>query len=113
MSAGYNIEFKPEIDCGEDKCPYHGSVAVRGKVFEGVVTSDAMQRSVKVEWERLIRDKKFSRYYKGRSKVTAHSPGCIEVKKGDKVLIGETRPLSKTKHFVVLKVLENESNKEE
>lgn len=112
-SVGYNVDFKPETDCGEDKCPHHGTVSVRGKVFEGDVVSDLMQNSVKVEWERLIRDKKYSRYYKGRSKVTAHNPECIDVKKGDRVLIGETRPLSKTKHFVVLKVLKNESDKKE
>lgn len=112
-SVGYNVDHKPETQCSEDKCPHHGTVSVRGKVFEGTVVSDLMQNSVKVEWERLIRDEKFSRYYKDNSKVTAHNPGCIEAKVGDRVLIGETRPLSKTKHFVVMKVLENEGGKEE
>ena len=36
-------------------------------------------------------------------------PEAIDAKLGDKVLIGETRPLSKTKHFAVLKILESAS----
>jgi small subunit ribosomal protein S17 len=65
-----------------------------------------MNNSVIVGWDNMIKDKKYARYLKTRSKVSAHNPECISAKKGDKVLIGETRPLSKTKHFVVLKVLE-------
>ncbi len=105
-SVGYNLEYKPKEECFDEKCPYHGKTSVRGKIFEGTVTSDAMSRTVKVEWETLVKDKKFSRYYKVKSKVSAHNPDCIKAKKGDKVLIGETRPLSKTKHFVVLRVIE-------
>jgi small subunit ribosomal protein S17 len=103
---GYNIDFKPESACNNAKCPFHGSVSVRGKLFEGVVVSDSMDKSVKVEWSNLVRDKKYNRYFKTRSKVIAHNPECINAKVGDKVVIGETRPLSKTKHFAVLKVIE-------
>ena len=105
-SVGYNIEFKPEIECDDVNCPYHGSLPIRGKMFVGIVTSDSMNRSVKVEWEDVVKDPKYSRYFKTRSKVIAHNPDCIKAKKGDKVQIGETRPLSKTKHFVVLRVIE-------
>jgi small subunit ribosomal protein S17 len=108
---GYNIDFVPESVCEDKNCPYHGNVTVRGKLFEGVVVSDSMDRTVKVEWENLVKDKKYNRYFRTRSKVTAHNPDCIKAKEGDRVLIGETRPLSKTKHFVVLRVIEeNESN---
>ena len=105
-NVGYNIEFKPESDCLDENCPYHGSLSVRGKTVEGVVVSDAMDKTVKVEWESMVKDEKYSRYYKVKSKVSAHNPECIKAKKGDKVLIGETRPLSKTKHFAVLRVIE-------
>ena len=105
-SVGYNIDWKPEKECEDSKCPYHGKVSVRGSIFEGFVVSDAMNNTVKVEWDNMVKDKKYSRYFKTRSKVSAHNPQCIAAKEGDKVLIGETRPLSKTKHFVVLKVLE-------
>ena len=106
-TIGYNIEFTPENTCTSDSnCPYHGNVSVRGKTFEGVVISDSMDKTVKVEWENMVKDPKYSRYFKTRSKVSAHNSDCIKAKKGDKVLIGECRPLSKTKHFVVLKVIE-------
>lgn len=106
-TVGYNIENTSEkTDSNDKKCPYTGQVSVRGKVFEGVVVSDSMNRTVKVEWENVAKDSKYNRYFKTRSKVAAHNPDCIKAKKGDKVLIGETRPLSKTKHFTVVKVLE-------
>lgn len=107
-NVGYNIESQVEAttDSNDNKCPFTGSVSVRGKTFEGVVVSDSMTRTVKVEWESLVKDTKFNRYFKTRSKVAAHNPDVIKAKKGDRVLIGETRPLSKTKHFAVLKVLE-------
>ena len=105
-SIGYNIEYKPEKTCEDKNCPYHGLVSIRGKTFVGNITSDVMSRSVKVEWEDVVKDPKYSRYFKTRSKVIAHNPDCINAKKGDKVLIGETRPLSKTKNFVVLRVIE-------
>lgn len=112
-SVGYNIENTLDIKestSTDKKCPYTGNVSVRGKTFEGRVVSDSMSRTVKVEWDNLVKDSKFNRYLKTKSRVAAHNPDVIGAKVGDKVLIGETRPLSKTKHFVVIKVLENESN---
>jgi small subunit ribosomal protein S17 len=105
-SVGYNIDSKPSQKCDDTKCPHHGEISIRGVIFEGVVVSDSMDKSVKVEWENMVKDPKYNRYYKTRSRVTAHNPICINAKKGDKVLIGETRPLSKTKHFAILKVIE-------
>lgn len=103
-NVGYNIEYKPESECSDINCPYHGELSVRGSLFEGTVISDAMDKTVKVEWESMIKDTKYSRYYKTKSKVSAHNPPCINAKKGDKVQIVETRPLSKTKHFAVVRV---------
>ena len=105
-SVGYNIEFKPENSCDDVNCPYHGSLSVRGKTIEGTVTSDSMDRTVKIEWDNMVQDEKYSRYYKVKSSVLAHNPDCIKAKVGDKVLLGETRPLSKTKHFTVLRVIQ-------
>ena len=106
-NVGYNIDVKLEKqpENKDIKCPHTGETSVRGKVFEGTVVSDAMTRTVKVEWETLVRDKKYSRYYRTRSRVAAHNPDVIAARKGDKVLIGETRPLSKTKKFAVLKII--------
>ena len=103
-SVGYNIEWAPEKACEDKNCPYHGSVSVRGSIFEGTVVSDSMDKSVTVEWTGMQMDSKYNRYFKTKSKVAAHNPECINAKVGDKVTIGECRPLSKTKHFVVLKI---------
>ncbi|MBC7110345.1 MAG: 30S ribosomal protein S17, partial [Archaeoglobi archaeon] len=43
---------------------------------------------------------------KKRSKLHAHNPPCINARVGDVVKIAECRPLSKTKHFVVVEILE-------
>ncbi|MDA3854853.1 MAG: 30S ribosomal protein S17 [Candidatus Woesearchaeota archaeon] len=105
-NVGYNVNFKPEAECSDSKCPHHGEISVRGTLFEGTVISDSMDKTVKVEWETLEKDTKYSRYFKTKSKVSAHNPACVNAKVGDRVLIGETRPMSKTKHFAVLKVTE-------
>ena len=105
-SIGYNVDFKPEETSTEDKkCPFNGTTSVRGKMFEGIVVSSAMARTVKVEWETMVKDTKYNRYLKNRTKVAAHNPDVISAKLGDTVLIGECRPLSKTKHFTVIKVI--------
>lgn len=105
-SVGYNVEYTPEKESSNDKNdPYFGKISIRGKMFEGVVISDKMTRTVKVEWDTLVKEAKYNRYFKKRTRVTAHNPDSISAKEGDKVLVGECRPLSKTKHFVVIKVL--------
>ena len=105
-SIGYDIDYMPKkSETVDKKSPFYGTVKIRGKTFEGKVVSDSMTRTVKVEWETLVKDSKYNRYLKKRTKVSAHNPDSISAKKGDRVLIGETRPLSKTKHFAVLKVL--------
>lgn len=48
---------------------------------------------------------------KKRSKLHAHNPRCIRARPGDIVTIGECRPISKTKSFVILEVVGNEGNK--
>jgi len=92
----------PEKECDDPKCPWHGHLKVRGVIIKGKVVSTAMQRTVVVERERLHYVPKYERYEKRTSRYKAHLPPCIEVKKGDEVIIMECRPLSKTKHFVVV-----------
>ena len=92
----------PEKECDDPKCPWHGHLKVRGEIIKGKVVSTAMQRTVVVERERLHYVPKYERYEKRTSRYKAHLPPCIEVKKGDEVIIMECRPLSKTKHFVVV-----------
>jgi len=96
---------KKEVSCGDKKCAIHGEITTRGRVFEGVVVSDKMQRTVKVEWPRLFYLPKYERYEKRRSRVKAHNPPCINAKVGDRVRIAECRPLAKTVKFVIIEKL--------
>jgi len=84
----------------------------RGKTITGTVTSDKMSKTVTVTWNRRIYIPKYERYEKKISKVKAHNPEKMNAKKGDVVKIAETRPLSKTKHFMVIEVLGKETKKE-
>lgn len=113
-NVGFGKGFKPrytdEEAQGDKNCPFFGTLPIRGKLFEGIVVSDKMPGTVKVMWERVEKVKKYARYLRKRSVVLAHNPKSVQAKAGDRVIIGETRPLSKRKHFCVLKVIENESN---
>ena len=103
-SAGLNVKT-PERECDDVLCPYHGHLRVRGKIIEGRVVRDGMERSVVVERERLYYIKKYERYEKRLSRISAHNPPCINAKVGDMVKIAECRPISKTVAFVVVEVM--------
>ncbi len=92
----------PETKCSDKKCPFHGGVRIRGSVLEGVVVSDRMRNTVIVMREYLQYVPKYKRYMRKRSRIPSHNPPCIAARTGDRVIIGESRPLSKTVHFVVL-----------
>ena len=98
---GYDVK-PPEKECDDKKCPFHGTLPIRGKILEGIIVSDKMFETAIVESNYLHYVPKYERYERRRSKIAVHIPGCIDVKKGDKVKIAECRPLSKTKHFVVI-----------
>ncbi len=107
MKQNIGIEVKkPGKICTDEHCPFHGSLSVHGRVFIGKVASDKMSKSVTVAWDRTIFVPKYERYEKQRSKVKAHNPECLGVKMGDNVKIMQCRPISKTKHFVVVENLE-------
>jgi small subunit ribosomal protein S17 len=87
----------------EDKVMAH--LKLHGKEFVGTVISDRATKTVTVEWERRRLIAKYERYEKRYSRVYAHNPITINAKMGDTVRIQETRPLSKTKNFVVVEVI--------
>jgi small subunit ribosomal protein S17 len=92
----------PKEACSDPRCPFHGSLSVRGRVFEGMVSSDKMARTVTVELERMHLVSKYERYERRTSKIHAHNPPCIGAKVGERVKIMECRRLSGTKSFVVV-----------
>ncbi len=92
----------PERSCNDPNCPYHGHLKVRGLILRGRIVSLKMNGTAVVEHSYLHYNKKYKRYEWRRSKIHAHKPPCVDVKVGDMVIIGETRPISKTVSFVVL-----------
>lgn len=83
-------------------------ISLRGRIFEGKVISDKMHKTVTVEWEGRKYVPKYERYARRRSRVKAHNPESMNAKTGDFVKIMETRPLSKTKKFIVIEVKKGE-----
>lgn len=93
---------KPTKACDDRHCPFHGTLPVRGQTFEGVVVSTHMQRTAIVEREHLRYIQKFERYEKRTKRFYVHSPPCLGLKDGDRVLLMECRPISKTVSFVAI-----------
>ena len=71
----------------------------------GAVVSDKMDKSIVVLTERLVKHSLYKKYIKRRAKFTAHDENN-ECKVGDKVLITESRPLSKNKRWRLTKIIE-------
>lgn len=71
----------------------------------GTVVSDKMDRTVVVSLERIVEHRVYKKYIKRRSKCMAHDAQNV-CRIGDKVMIVETRPLSKTKRWIVREILE-------
>ena len=71
----------------------------------GMVVSDKMDKTVVVQVERLVKHKLYKKYIRRRTKFAAHdeSNACRE---GDKVLITESRPLSRSKRWRVSRIVE-------
>jgi small subunit ribosomal protein S17 len=74
----------------------------------GVVVSNKMQKTVVVAVENLVKHGMYHKYIKRTSKFLAHAENN-DVNVGDRVLIEETRPLSKRKRWNVREVLEKAS----
>jgi small subunit ribosomal protein S17 len=72
-----------------------------GKKLSGVVVSDKMQDTVVVAVTRFVKHPKYRKFIKNVKKYHAHNPGNVK-KEGDKVVIQECRPMSKTKNFIVV-----------
>src|SRR3989338_4980627 len=78
------------------------SIKTHGRTFTGTVVEDKMQLTATVEWPRRKYSKKYERYQTARTKIKAHNPPEINAKKGDLVRLMECRPISKTKHFLII-----------
>src|SRR3954467_7935903 len=75
------------------------------KVREGLVVSDKMQKTVVVEVEDRVKHPLYGKVLRRTTKLKAHDESD-QIGIGDRVLIMETRPLSATKRWRVVEVLE-------
>ena len=75
------------------------------RTIRGVVGSDKAHKTIKVVVDYQTRHPKYGKYLKHRSVLHAHD-AKNEAKEGDVVEIAECRPLSKTKHFRLTRIIE-------
>lgn len=78
------------------------------QTFTGTVVSNKMTNTVVVLIERKLRHPRYKKVMTKHHKIPAHNEDS-SIKEGDVVTIRSTRPISKTKHFIVV----SEGNKGE
>ena len=71
------------------------------KKMTGVVVSDKMDKTVVVDVSRFVAHEKYGKYYKINKRFKAHDEENT-YKIGDKVIIEETRPMARDKHWKVI-----------
>ena len=71
----------------------------------GIVTSDKMQKSIVVSVERKVKHPKYGKFVKKTTKFVAHDENN-DCNIGDMVKIMETRPLSKSKNWRLVEIIE-------
>ena len=100
---GSDVEVPTGEWDGDENCPFHGSLRLRGQVLEGTVAKLGMQNTIVIERNNVRFMQKYERYEKRTSALSAHLPSCIgEVSLGDRGKVMECRPLSKTVTFCVV-----------
>jgi small subunit ribosomal protein S17 len=75
------------------------------KTQTGIVISDKMDKTVVVQVDRLVKHPVYRKYVRRRAKFKAHDENNT-CQKGDRVVIRETRPFSKTKRWQVSQIIE-------
>ncbi len=102
MKKDIGLEARPPKDvCDSSKCPWHGNLKIRGRVFKGQVVSSKGLNTAIVQWNYYNYVSKYERYERRKTRIAVHNPACISASTGDTVRIGECRPLAKSKSFVI------------
>jgi small subunit ribosomal protein S17 len=78
--------------------------ASEGRLVHGIVTSDTMNKTRRVEVQRLVQHAKYGKFIKKRTVCYTHDE-ANESRLGDTVEIQESRPLSKTKRWTLIRIL--------
>ena len=75
------------------------------KVREGIVSSSKMDRTLVIEVIERVRHPKYNKFVTRTKKLYAHDE-ANDANVGDRVRVMETRPLSKTKRWRLVEILE-------
>jgi len=81
------------------------NLSTRGFTVQGVVVSDRRKKTVTVQRDLVTYVPKYRRYARKISKIAAHNPDEMGARLGDVVEIAECRKISKTKAWMVTKIL--------
>ncbi len=79
------------------------------RTVTGLVVSDKMDKTITVYVERLVKHKMYGKYIRRSTKFHAHDE-TNSCKMGDKVVIKQSRPLSKTKSWVLVNIVDRAAN---
>lgn len=77
----------------------------QGRTEQGVVISDKMDKTITVRVVRKVKHPLYGKIMTRSTKYHVHDPEGL-CKEGDLVIIGESRPISKTKSWVLVERLE-------
>lgn len=117
MATEKNIDGKSKKKpagavCNDRDCPVHGNLNTRGRTFEGLVMKK-FPRRISIEFERMVRIRKYERYARFKTRIHARLPKCMEdcINIGDLIKVRECRPLSKIIHFVVVEKIKDRGEK--
>lgn len=89
-------------DTNQDNAPRERG---RQQVLTGTVVSDAMDKTIIVTTERTVMHRLYHRYMRRTKKFVAHDE-ANECRKGDRVTIVSSRPISKRKRWRVREIVE-------
>ena len=107
LAAGTFAQEHPEHPKNDEKKAAETAELARGyrKTRRGYVTSDKMDKTVVVEVEDRVKHPLYGKVIRRTSKVKAHDE-ANSAGIGDLVVISETRPLSATKRWRLVEILE-------
>ena len=102
--AAASVEGQPGVASASEQ-PGRERQRARRKVREGVVVSNGMDKTAVVAVIERVRHPKYNKFVLQTKKLYAHDE-TNDVNVGDKVRLMESRPLSKTKRWRVVEVVE-------
>jgi len=96
----------------DKNCPFTGGLTVKKELLKGKVIRRDINKSATIEWHRPYYIPKYERYEMRRSRLRVHNPPALDAQVGQTVVVARTRPLSKTKNYVIIHVVEEAATPE-